>query len=724
MKTVVHIITFLLATVFLVPVTAQVDSLYYGTLDEVTVKPKENPAHRIINAAIERRDSNSAFRCNAFKYVTYHKMTVLPTKVSDSLARFRDQNLFMSESVSEVYFKKPNSKYEKLVASKTSGLDKPIFNMVFSRLQFQNFYESDYLEIFQVKYVSPISKGATKRYEFQIEDTLFNGSDTTFVISYRPKANVTFKSLKGILHIHANDFGIERIEAEPVDKNVTLHVPVVQDYVKMENGTWFPSQLTATFKLPRLAQKGDTLESKGISTITVKEIEIDPPLRNRDFGIFDVEEQVESKKASDELLRTYRNDTLTHKELRAYELLDSISDELKLNKRLELLPSILQGYIPIGPIDLDIASIVNYTYYEGWRFGLGLYTNRKLTNRGRFGGYFAYGLKDKDWKWGAMTEWELYRKRSLLLKVRFYDDIVESGCTQLIGRDELGLLNGEYYRHWIITKFDKSRTLWAKLQMRADKNFTVSVSAAYSQNRTLFNYAFASAGGDGSADYRYTNAYVRAGLRFSYHETTYKTASVTLYEGSKFPTAQLQFERGIKGVFGSDFNYNKVNMRLHHLQRYKRLGYSEIALTGGFVDRTLPYSLLFVMPAGYENIGFYGEEQFAAMRPNEFVGDRYVALFLRHNFGKMWEGKFSPRIVLCQNIGFCWMRHPSDHLGVTATSMEKGYFETGLMIDNILSVRDLLAMGIGVFYRYGPYGYERQKDNFAIKVSLTVPMYE
>lgn len=724
MKTVAHIIIFLLATVFLLPASAQTDSLYYGTLDGVTVRPKDNPAHRIINGAIERRDSNSAFHCQAFKYIAYHKMTVLPTKVSDSLASLMEQNLFMSESVSEIYFKQPNHKYEKLVASKTSGIDKPIFNMVFSRLQFQNLYESDFLEIFQVKYVSPISKGATKRYDFHIEDTLLNGTDTIFVISYRPRANVTFKSLKGILYIHADDFGIEHIETEPFDKNVTLHIPVIHEYTKMPNGTWFPSQLTATFKLPRIALKGDTLESKGISAITIKQIEIDPPLHNRDFGIFDVEELVKSKKTSEELLANYRNDTLTQKELRTYKLLDSISDKLKLNKRLELLPSLMQGYIPIGPIDLDIASIVNYTYYEGWRFGLGLYTNRKLTNRGRLGGYFAYGLKDKDWKWGAMTEWELYRKRSLILKVRFYDDIVESGCTQLIGRDELGLLNGEYYRHWIITKFDKSRTLWAKLQMRADKNFTVSVSAAYSQNRTLFHYDFLPLGGANEDQYKYTNAYVRAGLRFSYHETTYKTSSLTLYESSRFPTAQLQYERGIKGVFGSGFNYNKVNLRIHHLQRYKRLGYSEIALTGGFTDRTLPYSMLFVMPAGYEQIGFYGKEQFAAMRPNEFVGDRYAALFLRHNFGKMWEGKFSPRIVLCQNIGFAWLRHPENHHGISVNDMKKGYFETGIMIDNLLSAKDLMAMGIGVFYRYGAYSYEKQKDNFAIKVSLTVPMYE
>ena len=86
--------------------------------------------------------------------------------------------------------------------------------------------------------------------------------------------------------------------------------------------------------------------------------------------------------------------------------------------------------------------------------------------------------------------------------------------------------------------------------------------------------------------------------------------------------------------------------------------------------------------------------------------------------------RFCSRIVLCQNIGFCWLRHPNDHIGITANSMEKGYFETGLMIDNLIAARDLLAMGIGFFYRYGAYGLEQVKDNFAIKVSITVPMYE
>ena len=41
MKTVVHILFLLVATVFLLPAHAQTDSLYYGTLDEMIAKMQE-----------------------------------------------------------------------------------------------------------------------------------------------------------------------------------------------------------------------------------------------------------------------------------------------------------------------------------------------------------------------------------------------------------------------------------------------------------------------------------------------------------------------------------------------------------------------------------------------------------------------------------------------------------------------------------------------------------
>lgn len=693
----------------------------------VNVHAGLNPADWLMERAYELRDTNSAYRCQTFQYVTYQKMTILPTKVSDSLKHLIDQPLFISESVSEVFFKQPNRKYEKLTASKTSGLKNPIFNLIISRLQFQNLYERDYINIFQVDYVSPLSKGSSRLYAFTLTDTLRNGTDSAYVITFVPKYAKQFKSLKGVLHLDAATFAVQYIEVEPVDKNVLLHVKVQHTYRKQENGTWFPAQMQASFKLPRLTEGKDTLFAKGISTVTIQDVKLNPELRNRDFGLADLEEQIGSRQSEQRLFNTYRTDSLTDKELRAYELVDSISKAAKLERRLDMLPSLVNGCIPIGPIDLDLTSIVDYTYYEGWRFGLGLYTNQKLLRFARLGGYFAYGLKDKSWKWGVSTEWELEKKHSILLNIRYFDDITESGGLSLVSRAEIGLLNGEYYRHWIITKFDRSKNLFVRLQMRPNKHLTASISGGMRWNTTLFDYDFQPFRfSDGIGPFSYEYQFGRAGIRFAYDEKTTRAANLTLYEPSRFPTLQLQYEFGRiyqRSTASKEFCH-KVNMRIHHLQRYKILGYSEISIDAGWIDKSLPYSLLYVMPAGYEQLGFYGKEQFAVMRPNEFITDSYVAIFLRHNFGKMWEGSFSPRIVLCQNIGFGWLRNPENHIGVNVQGIHKGYYETGLMIDNILSVKDILAMGVGVFFRYGPYGLPTMKDNFAFKVSLTVPMAE
>lgn len=707
------------------PLSAQDDPEPRHRIEGVTVHGGVNPADMLMDSVAKYRDRNGAFHADAFQYTTYHKMAIYPDYLSDSLQRLDNQLLFLSESVSEVFYKNPNRHYERLVASRTSGLQTPMFNMLFSRIQFQNLYAGDYLEVFQVEYVSPLAAGATRRYDFHIEDTLVQDGDTVVTVTYAPKSSMAFKSLRGTVWVHLADYAVQRIEAVPVDKNVLVRVSVEQEYRRADNGLWFPDRLTARFPLPRIALKGDTLESHGTSAITVKNILLDPPLRNSDFGVVDVEEAIVSQKSSEKLLEQYRDSMLNAKEIRTYEVIDSIGRMLKLQRRLELLPSLSRGCLPVGPIDIDLASIVDYSYIEGWRFGLGLYTNQRMARFCRLGGYFAYGLKDKTWKWGALTDWELYRKRDLVLKIRCYNDIVESGATQLVSRDEMGMLNGEHYRHWIITKYDLSTTLYGKLQMRPIKHITVSVAGGYAWNRTLYNYDFLPNGrGYDTTGYSFRNFYIRVGMRFAYAETTYRTRNYSLYDLSKYPTFQVLYEHGFRNVFSSGFDYNKINARMHHLQRYKILGYSELSVVGGWIDRSLPYSMLYVMSAGYEKIGFYGREQFAVMRPNEFVTDAYVAIFFRHNFGKMWEGKFSPRIVVCQNFGFGWLRHPGDHRGVSMQAMPKGYFESGLMIDNLLSVKDLMALGVGFFYRYGPYGLSSWKDNFAVKVSLTVPMAE
>lgn len=51
--------------------------------------------------------------------------------------------------------------------------------------------------------------------------------------------------------------------------------------------------------------------------------------------------------------------------------------------------------------------------------------------------------------------------------------------------------------------------------------------------------------------------------------------------------------------------------------------------------------------------------------------------------------------------------------------MRKGYFESGLMLQNIIS-SPFSGVGVGAFYRYGAYRLEDSRDNLRIKLTVTL----
>ena len=102
------------------------------------------------------------------------------------------------------------------MASRVSGFKNPIFAFIGSQLQSFSFYNERF-NIFEKYYINPISNGCTGKYYYQIEDTLYNTqTDTTFIISYRPKVNTNFEGLKGLLYINTFHWAIENATAEPV----------------------------------------------------------------------------------------------------------------------------------------------------------------------------------------------------------------------------------------------------------------------------------------------------------------------------------------------------------------------------------------------------------------------------------------------------------------------------------------------------------------------------
>ena len=161
------------------------------------------------------------------------------------------------------------------------------------------------------------------------------------------------------------------------------------------------------------------------------------------------------------------------------------------------------------------------------------------------------------------------------------------------------------------------------------------------------------------------------------------------------------------------------------------MGYSEFCFEAGVVFEDVPYSLLYVPRAGgnvnwgnsHINFGFDGKDQFSTMEANEFLSSAFTTLFFRHCCGKLRKGKtYNPKIVLCQNIGFGWLKHPESHYGVEFKTMEKGYFESGIVVEDLLVLLKCVSFGAGVFYRYGAYARDNQLDNFAFKLRFCISM--
>lgn len=704
----------------------QEDSLFVD-LQEVEVLAGINPADRIIDSVISHKEFNSPYSNSTFKVTQYHKFYV--TRYHPDSMDLKPYYL-LNESVNELYFKKPFKEHTEIIATKTSVARNPILSVLLTLGQTFSLYRSDYVEIMEVKHVNPIIKNTHHYYNFQIQDTLFNSQDTIYVIAFAPKKNVIFNALQGLLYVSTKGFVLTKVFAQSAKNLENFPIKINQKYLKDSiTQTWFSSELQAQMLYDKnLFEKNPLLIQ---SLIITQDVQVNVPIENKIFNQEDVVVLKEGTENGEDTLVKYRNGEITPIEKQTYALGAQIQKKVKIDRKLFFLQTFLSGYFALGPVNIDVTSLIDFNNHEGFRLGMRLNTNEKLAKEVSFGGHFAYGVKDKAWKWGGNMEILISEKKQSTLRIFYADDLFESAHTEFFSRDYT-LFDGQFYRRWLVTKFDRAKVAGGEFQISAVKPLLLQVGAQYSQNRTCFNYNFQVPIPNAElSEYQYNNFELQVSAHIAFKEKKLRSENFVFVERSPYPVITINYFRGIKNVLNSDFNYNKLNIRISHKQVYKSLGYSEFCFEAGIVFEDVPYSLLYVPRAGgnvnwgksHVNFGFDGKDLFATMEANEFLSSAFTSLFFRHCFGKMGKNKrFNPKIVLCQNIGFGWLRHPESHYGVKFKTMEKGYFESGIVIEDLLVVLKVFSLGAGVFYRYGAYARDNQLDNFAFRLRFCISM--
>jgi hypothetical protein len=719
-------------------------------LKEVVVKPGINPAHRIIIAAYNNRDKNNPEKLASFRYTSYNKLYFTIDKLvakqireayADTLKQVdslsikfeklkQKQHLMMLETVTAREFLYPNSNSEKILASRVSGLKDPFISFIAMQIQSFSFYP-EHITLADKAYLNPISAGSTKKYLFILEDTLFTPeNDTLFVISYRPHRDRNFEGLMGQLTINARGYAIQSVIAEPSSPGGLLSIKIQQRYERVNDATWFPVELNTDLIITPadIKDKKDgktiSLQMMGIGKSYLKDIEINPAISRRSFSHIEVSVDPLAGERSSAYWALFRKDSLTPQELRTYRIIDSIGRKANLERRMRVLESLVTGRIPVGFVSLNLNQLIGYNRFEGYRLGIGLETNRKVSDYFQVGGYTAYGLHDRSYKYGGFTGVTFNRRYQVQLKYSYKSDVRETG-TYSFGEENSFLSGSDYYRELPISVMDRIEEHRVAFSFRFLKSFKLNLSMANQSFDLLSGFYYKNSAQTDTIK-SFNQAQLAATLRIASGEKFIETSRGIIPLSTDFPVFWVNYIKGLDVVDGG-YEFDRVEVRFDKSYRWRTLGKTIINVDAGRVFGNVPIPLMYFGRANYLGaVTPDATHSFAAMRMNEFLADRFVSIFLKHDFGRLlWttgSKRFQPEFAIVQNIGYGNISSNDLHVlpvGFAIEAPTKGYFETGLQANKLLS-NGFMAFGFGIYYRYGSYRFSDFEDNLAYKITISL----
>jgi hypothetical protein len=206
-------------------------------------------------------------------------------------------------------------------------------------------------------------------------------------------------------------------------------------------------------------------------------------------------------------------------------------------------------------------------------------------------------------------------------------------------------------------------------------------------------------------------------FRYAYAEKYLKTSWGKFSEGTEYPVLYGNVKRGTN-LLNGEFSYTKLEGKIQYDFITRSLGVSNFNFVGGIVEGEVPVFNLFNGHGSYESsFTFQVDNSFATMRLNEFYADQFFSVYFKQDFGSLLlkTKHLKPRISFVSNAGWGTLDNKTAHKNTSVQSFSKGFYESGILLENILSA-NFFSYGAGIYYRYGPYAFDKTSDNLAYKI--------
>ncbi len=705
-------------------------------LGEVLIRAGENPALRVIRKTIANREKHHPSSLPSYSYNSYNKLSCAVKAVGSYSKKMKDtvrvkefveNNLvFVSESFTEKKYVKPGFHKEVVLGNRFSGIEDPFFAFLATDFQPFGFYDEQ-ISLLGRKYLSPLQNSAPSKYDYTLTDTVYHGIDSVFVISFVPLPGKSFEGLEGQLYITSDGYALTHVLASPSDKHQLLEARVQQFYEKQQ-GYWFPSVLNS--ELVFNSYSIYNLRPYYYSRSYLSNVHIGDTAARKTFELLNVSFADNANHQPEEFWQENRLDSLSKKEVNTYKMYDTLAGRLRtFNTMLKLTEAVLVGKFKAGPFYLPTEQLFRFNQYEGARAGLGLQTGESISKTLSLEGYGAYGFKDKALKYGGGLRINLVNRREGYLRFAWQQDVSEPGNPSFIRSPAIS--GSESFRRWLTARMDSVQIARVEFAIRPMSHTQVQLFVEEQKRNPTYAYVFQPSSDTTLARNQFTAATVGFQWRYAGREKYTQIGKSMIVTEAANPQMQLSASKSVAGMFEGQYDFYKVEARLDHRVEWGRGGKTIYEVAGGYAWGTLPYPFLFngkgTIYPGTVSQGIFIQNYFQTMNLYEFASDQYVYLFMQHNFGRLTgtgSKIFRPELSLIQNSGWGWLRNPAAHQQVSFQTLERGYFESGLMLTNVVRFEYARLMyygvGAGAFYRYGHYALPSFSDNLAWKIFISL----
>ncbi len=639
------------------------------------------------------------------------------------------QHIYQTEKVNLIQHNEKGNK-ETIIASRMAGFKQPLYEYLGLQLVSYSIYENPFT-ILEIPVHNPISNFGRKLYTYRLLDTLKVDNRTVYRVYFQPK-KLKSSSLRGLLYVDAETYGIAKAFYK-IYGLITINATYTFDY-KSDTKIWFPKKRKFEVVKGENSQDlkifGGTIRFDNIPGQRIKNDASDQTYVLIESTPYDfkfntptvinqpkikIEVPHESLKQDEKFWSRFSRDSTDVRRLNTYTALDSLSESEKIEKKIFFGKKIINGYLPVSLLDIDLRSLIKFNNYEGFRLGLGVITNSKLSERYKLGAYIAYGLKDDKLKFGVTPSYQIDKKTNTWLNVSYVDDVSEIGQIQFATQNKRFRIYDP--RPINVSTFYENKATAAWIESKYIPKTDVYLGVTRSEIVPLFEYLFL-ANDKVYSGFKVSTATVA--VQWNPFSGYMQTPTGRIEIEKRYPKFSCQITQSVPGFFDSDLGFTKFDFRTEYDIPYLSGQKTSFVLQSGISNGEIPLTHLYsIAPNNLDRetllkrITFAGKNSFETMYYNEFFSSDYFMLQVRHTFNKIKLGyKINPVVSVVSRTAFGSLKNPEQHELFYFKTLEKGFFESGIEVNKLI-----WGFGLNMFYRYGPNGLPRFEDNISLKIS-------